>query len=270
MTQNIKPFRKVFVVIDPTRMIQPALIKGEWIAANDDAELVLYCCIYDEQYADNEPEQQTELELTRDWLTRLAAPLREKGTPVEIRAEWNADWRSSLLTATQAEDNSLVIKLASHHSAMGRRLKTTSDLLLVQECVCPVLLVAGNRLWDNGRLLAAVKLKPEDETHKRLNDRLLELSHSFATRAELNLYAVTAYKGDDFNFDRQQFADSCRLPRDQVFSAEGAPERVIAKIAEEIKANVIVIGNPGDGERNTAVLLIDLVQTDILFLPEFQ
>jgi nucleotide-binding universal stress UspA family protein len=111
-------------------------------------------------------------------------------------------------------------------------------------------------------------LKPEDDVHEALNEQLLELSHRIASQAELNLYAVTAYKGEDMYFDRQKFADMCRLPRDRVFSSDGAPERVIASVAGDIKADMIVIGNPGDGERNTAVLLIDQVDTDVLFLPQ--
>lgn len=268
MNDSIKSFEKLFVVIDPTRLIQPALIKGEWIASSNNAELILYCCIFDEGFADDEAEQQTELELTREWLERLAAPSRDKGINVEIRVDWSSDWRGAILKATQDEDSGLVIKLASRHSAMGRRLKRTSDLLLVQECACPVLLVGGNRVWGNRRLLAAVKLKPEDDVHEALNEQLLELSHRIASQAELNLYAVTAYKGEDMYFDRQKFADMCRLPRDRVFSSDGAPERVIASVAGDIKADMIVIGNPGDGERNTAVLLIDQVDTDVLFLPQ--
>ncbi|MGI9258937.1 MAG: hypothetical protein ACR2QQ_08880 [Gammaproteobacteria bacterium] len=268
MSDTMKSFDKLFVVLDPTRLIQPALIKGEWIASNNNAELTLYCCIFDEAFADDASEQQTEIELTREWLERLAGPPRDKGIAVEIRVEWNADWRGAVLAATQEEGSGLVIKLASRHSAMGRRLKRTSDLLLVQECACPVLLVGGNRVWDNRRLLAAVKLKPEDEIHERLNEQLLDLSHSIASQADLNLYAVTAYKGEDMYFDRQKFADMCRLPRDRVFSSDGSPERVIADVADDIKADMIVIGNPGDGERNTAVLLIDQVDTDVLFLPQ--
>ncbi len=268
MSDRMKSFEKIFVVIDPTRLIQPALIKGEWIASNADAALVLYCCIFNEAFADDESEQQTEIEITRECLERLAARPRENGIDVEIRVEWNSDWRGAVLAAAQDESSDLVIKLASRHSAMGRRLKRTSDLLLVQECACPILLVGKNRVWGNKRLLAAVKLKPEDNVHELLNEQLIDLSHNIASLAELNLYAVTAYKGDDMYFDRQKFANMCRLPRDRVFASDGAPERVIASVADDIKADMIVIGNPGDGERNTAVLLIDQADTDILFLPQ--
>jgi universal stress protein E len=267
MTKSNKAFQNLFVVIDPTRMIQPALIKAEWIAARDDAALRLYCCVFDERFAENRIEQQTELKLTHDWLERLAAPAREKGLKVDIEVAWNSDWRTSVLLATKAEKASLVIKSASQHSAVGRRLMQTSDWLLLNQCTSPILLVSGHRLWENKRILAAVKLKPEDKAHEQLNAELLNISHSVAERADLELFAVTAYKGDEMYFDRQRFADLCRLPRSSVFAQEGAPERAIAKIADDLKADVIVIGNPGEAKRNTARLLIDQVNADVLVLP---
>jgi len=268
VNQKITRFEKLFVVIDPTRMIQPALLRSERIARKEDASLLLYCCVYDERSDDDETERQIATEIARDWLERLAAPAREKGLDVELQVEWNADWRSAVLAAAKAAESDLVIKTASQHSAIGRRLMKTSDWLLLRECADPVLLVSGNRRWTNKKLLAAVKLKPEDEAHQRLNERLIDVSHTIATRAGFDAYAVTAHKGEEVFFDRQRFADLCRLPRNRVISAEGTPEQAIAAVADDIKPDVIVIGNPGGSTRNTARLLIDQVETDVLVLPQ--
>ena len=269
MDQNITRFEKLFVVMDPTRMIQPALLRSERIAAKENASLLLYSCVYDERLGDDETEQQIEIDLTREWLERLAVSTREKGLEVELQVEWNSDWRSAVLAAAKAAECGLVVKTASQHSAIGRRLMKTSDWLLLSECADPVLLVNGNRRWTKNKLLAAIKLKPQDEAHQRMNERLVDLSHTIATQAGFDRYAVTAYKGgEDIFYDRQQFADLCRLPRNRVFSNEGPPERVIATVAEDIKPDVIVIGNPRGSTRNTARLLIDQVETDVLVLPE--
>ena len=141
MSDKIDRFEKLFVVIDPTRMIQPALIKGEWIAAEGNASLCLYCCIFDERYADDEKQQQIEIELTQEWLERLATRGREKGLKVDTQVEWNANWRDAIVDAATAARSHLVIKRASRHSAMGRRLMKTSDWTLLKSCKCPVLLV---------------------------------------------------------------------------------------------------------------------------------
>lgn len=56
----------------------------------------------------------------------------------------------------------------------------------------------------------------------------------------MELYAATAYQGDDMFFDRQKLADLCRLLRSSVFAEEGAPERAIANVADNVKADFIV------------------------------
>ena len=39
--------RSVFVVLDPTRMVQPSLERAAWMAEQSGARLHLYCCVYD-------------------------------------------------------------------------------------------------------------------------------------------------------------------------------------------------------------------------------
>lgn len=267
MTDSTERFENVFVVIDPSRMIQPSLIKGERIAESNKTSLQLYCCVFDARYIDKAAEQKIEVDLTREWLKRLAAPARGKGLEVDIQVEWNADWREAIVDAANAAKSGLVVKAASHHSAVGRRLMKTSDWLLLKECACPVMLVSGHRLWEKRKLLAAVKLKPEDKVHEQLNENLIRVARAIASRADFELFAVTAYKGEEIFFDRQKFADACGLPRNHVFAEEGDPEDAIAKVAQNVGAEIIVIGNPGGSKRNTASLLIDQVDADVLVLP---
>ena len=257
----------VFVVIDPKRMLQPALIKGEWIATRDNSQLVVYCCIYDATLDQNEDAQQRELDLTRTWIERLAAPAEAYGLDVTVTVEWDNLWREAIVAAATGAHADLVIKTASRHTALGRRVLKTADWSLLAECVSPILLVRDGHLWENGTLLAAVKLKPEDSDHDRLNKRIVEASHDLAENAGFELHAATAFKGDDIYFDRQQFADSCGLPRNRVHGAAGSPQKAISSVAAEIGADIIVVGNAGHSMNETAQRLVDEVDADILVLP---
>lgn len=270
MSDKSKQFTSLFVVIDPMQLIQPALIKGESIATTDRASLHLYCCIFDERFANDSAEQQQEVDLTREWLERLAAPGRKDGLDIEVQVEWNQDWREAVVDAANASGCGLVIKTVSHHSAVGRRLVKTSDWMMLEGCTSPVLLVSGHRGWQNKKLLAAVKVKPEDEVHERLNSEVIDTARNLSTGAGLGLYVVTAYKGDGIFYDRQRFADLCGLPRNNVFSEEGAPEHAIAKVVDNIAPDVVVVGNPGKATGSTARRLIDQVNVDLLVLPDQQ
>lgn len=260
-------FERVFVVIDPMRMVQPALIKGEWIASRDGAQLVVYCCIYEESLDGDKAAQQRELEQTRHWLDRLVAPAEAYGLDVVVKVEWDNLWREAIIAAAKDSESDIIVKTSSRHSVLGRRFLKTADWSLLSECACPILLVSDAHLWESKKLLAAIKLKPEDPAHEGLNGLILQASHNIAEHAGFELHAVTAYKGDEIFSDRQKFADTCRLPRDRVHWAEGVPQKAITKLAAEVGADIIVVGNAGRSFNETAQRLIDEVSADVLVLP---
>ena len=264
MADQVQRLSKVFAVIDPARLIQPALIKGEWICEGNKSALIAYCCVHDED-ANTEAEQKRELDLTRDWLERIVARPRSAGLDVTIQLEWNKDWRNAIPMAAAEAGADMVIKTASKHTAIGRRLMKTSDWTLLEKTTCPVLLVSGTEPWDNRKLLAAVKQNPEDAQREELNERIVEIAHIVAEGTGFELFAAAAFKGDNMYFDRQKFADLCRLPRNKVHSGEGAAYKGIAKVAEEIGADIILIGNPAGSD--TAGSLIDQVNKDVFVLP---
>lgn len=264
MAEKAGGLSKVFAVIDPARLIQPALIKGEWICQGNDAELTAYCCIYDED-ATSKADQQRELDLTREWLERIVTRPRSEGVDVKIQLEWNKDWRSAIPAAASAAKTDMVIKTASKHTAIGRRLMKTSDWTLLQKTVTPVLLVSGTEPWENRTLLVAVKQNPEDAAYVELNQRIVDLAHTVADGAGFELYAAAAVKGDDLHFDRQKYADACRLPRNRVLTGAGAAHKGIAKVADQIDADIVLVGNPSGSD--TAGSLIDQVNRDVFVLP---
>jgi len=63
---------KVFAILDPTRMVQPALDKAEWVAERNQASLTLYCCVYDTELAFQRESQDAAVGLARAWIERLA------------------------------------------------------------------------------------------------------------------------------------------------------------------------------------------------------
>jgi universal stress protein E len=265
------PLSKVFVVLDPTRMVQPALEKAEWAAERNRANLHLYCCVYDTHLAFQREAQDAAVELARHWLERLAERPRSKGLGVSIEVEASPDWREAVVAAAAGSGADLIVKTASLHGPIARRLMKTSDWMLLQRSPNPVLLVNPIQQANTKLVLAAVKLKPGDEAHIALNEQVVTLSHRIANALEAELHAVTVYKGDEIFFDRQQFADGCRLPRNRVHATEGAVHRGIAEVAERIGAGVIIVGcaqGEGAGSSDAARRIVDEVRTaDVIVLP---
>jgi universal stress protein E len=267
------PIKNVFVVLDPTRMVQPALDKAEWVAARNQARLHLYCCVYDTHLAFQREAQDAAVELAAQWLERLADRARAKGLTVTIEVESSPDWRDAIAAAAASSECDLIVKTTSLHGPVTRRLMKTADWTLIRHCPSPVLLVNPIQPANTKVVLAAIKLKPADDVHIGLNEKVVEMSHRISGILGAELHAVTVYKGDDVFFDRQQFADGCRLPRNRVHAVEGPVHRGIAEVAAKIGAGVIIVGCAESADNSgkstdAARLVIDEIRTaDIIVLP---
>jgi len=263
--------RKIFVVIDPRRLVQSALEKGEWLARRNGAELELYCSVDPENAADAEAQSRL-IERTQSWIERLVEKTREEGVKLSVRVEANRDWREAIAAAAAASGADLVIKTASPRGPLRRRLMQTADWTLLRNCSLPILLASPTQVGLPKIVLAAVKVKPEERVYVQLNRRVIDLSHRIADLLNAELHAVTVYRGDGIFFDRQKFADECRLPRNRVHAVEGPSYEGIAQVAEQLGAGVVVVGSAPRPARGsilgaTAERVIDEVPGDVVVLP---
>lgn len=261
---------KILVVLDPTRMVQPALNKAEEVATLSGADLHLYCCLESSRRAD--PRDHSLDDATR-WLERLAGSSRELGLKVSVTAESSSDWRQAIVEMAARDGCDLVVKSASQHLPMRRVLLKSSDWLLLGNCPCSMLFVKTERPWSKRKVLAAVKITPEGETHRILNNGVLKVGRQVADTLQSEMHAVTVYNGDDAWFDRQVFADKCELPRDRIHANEGRPQKAISQVADELDADILVIGTVSESDAaggrvgHTAEKIIDEIGIDVLALP---
>lgn len=269
-TSNVE---SVFVVIDPMHLVQPGLAKAEWVAARNSAKLHLYCCIWEAGLESDRVRVEQAIAATRAWLQRIAAA-SELAIDVSIEVDWHADWRRRIVEAARASGADLIVKSMSQHGPVRRQLMQTSDWMLLRDASCPTLLVHPNRAANPKTVLAAVKLKPGSKTYTSLNGKVLSLGRRLAAAFAADLHAVTVYKDEDIYFDRQQFADSCELPRNRIHATDGPPVRGIAATAAKIGADVVIIGCAGEESSqrgivigDTAQRVIDEVDTDVIVIP---
>jgi universal stress protein E len=274
--------RRIFVILDPTTMNQPSLIMGETIAEDflssgaTDVSLHLYACIaedtvrrppdMDEQTA--RAEEQSRIE---NWVERLAERSRSQGLAVVTEVEIRPNWREAITTAVARQPCTVAIKNMTEQSRLTRWVRQTSDWRLLRDTACPLLLVKSYARRHIRKLLVAIKHKPDADIYEAANDRLLKTGRTMADSVGAELHVLTAYQGEDYP-DRQKFADRCGLPRNRVHAAVGTPEDVIASVARELPADLLVIarvGKPGSREKlgRTAEKVIDSLYCNILVLP---
>jgi universal stress protein E len=262
-------------------MEQASLEWGEKIALDmkehrsQEVHLHVYCCINHKSVSavpngEFEQIEQATIKRVDEWVQRLVMHTRTLGIPVETEVEWDADWRQAIVAAAKRQKSNVVIKNLTQHARLVRLVRDTADWQLLRDCQCPVLLVKTGRLYGVNKILVAVK-HTEDEAYREANTGIVERAQRLADDLGATLHAVTCYESHD-RPDRQRFADSFGLERNQVTAAMGSPAKVIASVAEEVGADLLIIARVARPEStgllgDTARKVIDEIDTDVLVLP---
>lgn len=264
---------KIFVVVDPTTDQQTALERAARMAERNSAlSLHVYCAIFSSATAgDLEGLKRVEISRHQAWIEDLVTPIREQGSNVEIEVEWTSQWRDALAPAADRCGANLIVKAAGQHWAAGRRLLKTSDWTLLRNAHCPVYMAKGKILDKGANILVALDLKKEDDLHSTLNERVISFGQNLGKNVtDATLHAVNAYSSSERYVYPEDLTKKLDIPSNQAHTVEGQPARVIAEVAEKVKADLVVIGNASrQGARaavigNTAEKVLDAVDANVL------
>ncbi len=265
--------RKIFCVIDPTTNTQRALTRAAYIASGTGAAVHAYLCIYshsDQPSEDREDMRAAELAKHDAWLERIVETVRARGVEVSVEIDWQDDWRAALGPAAARAGADLIVKSSFRRSAPQRRLLKTADWTLMRSAPCPVLLVKSDLPLSQGSVLAAVHLGAEDPEHQALNDAVIAYANSVASAAGVDLHAVNAYAGSDHFVHPPDLARRVGIPRTHAHVGDAEPEELIAQVAREIGAQLVVVGSVarrgirGAVVGNTAERILDHVDADVV------
>lgn len=277
----------LLTVIDPTTDDQAALKRAEQLAVDTGAQIHAFCCTYVEDMADfasrKDAKHQTVIE-TKERLHKLTDPLKDEKISVTTEAYWNEDWQESVIHACGRSGATMVIKAASPHSNIARQLTKTSDFSLLRNASCPVLLTRSGSPWQNRRILAAVDIDSNDTEHDLLNNAVVTEAQKLARATGFDLFLVAAMEGNadfstifnlledekDDETEAELVAQRFGVNPDRVIIENGSARKVIADTADDINADVLVIGTVARKGLsaaivgNTAEKLLDELAIDIL------
>ena len=264
---------KIFVVIDPTTDQQTGLDHAVRMSAGNDASsLHVYCAVYNNpKSSDFEAMKRVEISRYRAWVDTLVAPLRQQGREVEVEIEWTDQWRDALAPAARRCGADLIVKAASSHRVAGRRLLKTADWTLLRQTHCPVYLAKGGVIDKGASFLLALDLRKEDDLYSTLNERVIKFGQMLAQNVpDSSLHAVNAYVSSQRFVYPDALAAKVGIPTQQAHTIEGAPAKVIAEVANDIKADVVIIGNASRQSVKVAMIgstaekVLDAVDANVL------
>ncbi|MCE0558780.1 universal stress protein UspE [Motilimonas sp. E26] len=296
-------FRNILVVIDPTKEEQAALSRAAYICQKEEnAKLKLFLSVYDFSFEmttmlsleEREAMRSSVIAQQMDWLEELAAPYRNQGLLIDTKVIWHNRPFESIIQETLDFGHDLVVKATHHHPKLQSVIFTPTDWHLLRKCPEPLLLVKKHDWPENGTILAAINATAEDDEHLALNDKITNEALDVAKMINAHVSVVNAYPSTPMNialelpdFNPVEYRDAIKerhqqmlqkhgekhaIPLDRQHVIEGLAEDVIPQIAEELDAELVVLGTVGRTGLsaaligNTAEHLIDSLNCDLLAL----
>jgi len=258
-------------VIDPTRQDQWALRKAASMAKDrDDVEVYAMLCAWSaKECADKDELKSVELRRNTLWLEEIVAPYADQGVGITPITVWNEDWREAICDTAREHDIDLVVKRAS-----GRQKSlASSDRQLIRTLKSALLLVKHDPSRDLRKILVAVDFNATEESHTALNEAIMELGCRIrGSSEELQLHSVSAYPESDKFVHAPDVAKKLGIDRAQAHVRRGNAAEVIPFFANEIDADLVIIGNVGRRGLsgitvgNTAEKILTDIRSDVLVI----
>ena len=234
--------RKFLVIVDPSHERHLALERMLDIILQRRQEWVIEINLLIGFESDDKGDPDTPDEVVRsnDWFKGLLHPLDESGVDYSAELFWTRSWRKSILSAAERYACDTIMLCES--SAENKTGITDSKWELVRRANCDVVIVDEGTKAPIECILAAVNTQSSDPVHIALNERILKRGQFLADYFEAEFHVVNAYKDSEDFPDRELIRRMTGLPRENIHRDMGKPEDVIAGIAEQVKADMVVLG----------------------------
>ena len=269
---------KLLVVIDPTTDDQPALQKASEFAEALDADLAIFCCIFNSDFAHAEWVTGDKLDHLRQKaideqfavLEKMTEPLRDKGLRVTQKVAWDRPLNEAIVREAIEIEPDFVFKDTHHHSALSRTLLTNTDWHLIRECPFPLWLVKPDGERKTASVMAAVDPTDEHGQTTLLDQQILGSAQFIADHLHKPLQLVHVFEpppmllagtlpgsapsaGVDMGTISEQahqahadaldrFAREAGITPANVHMKEGDQVELLPEAATELNAEVVVMG----------------------------
>lgn len=261
-------FRKILVFPIELRRTDPAVATAADMAERTGAELFV-ASVWPSSDRSAETAQARELwRLERERASeRLVAELHGRGLTVRAHVLTDGDTVPLLLAHIQKWELDLVIKTAREADVPTGRVYSTVATRLLQRSPCPVWIVRPRQQPGAARVLAAVGPFGGAYEAQKADSDVLDVATQLAAARGGELHLVSAWyplmmrrylSAEDYRV----YVRSCKLDAVEglrqllaahptkvawknVHVKSGPADQVIARVADEIDADVIVVGSAG-------------------------
>ena len=296
----MRDYHKILVVADPTSDKQAALARAVELAKHNNASITVFLSIFDFSYEmtsilsniEREAMRQGVIDQRVAWLNDIIAPYVSKGLSINTDVIWHNRPFESIIQHAIAGEYDLLVKGTHQHDKLKAVIFTPTDWHLMRKAPLPVLMVKDHDWPVAGKILCAVNVTTEDPEHQQLNGKIIDYAKALAIKFDAEVHLVNGYPGTPVNlaielpdFDAHSYNESIRMQHEQRVDylageygiapqhchvKEGLPEDVIPELAEQLDAELVILGTVGRTGfsaaliGNTAEHVIDSLTCDLL------
>lgn len=265
---------KILIVVDPTHdkpvALNRAIVTTELIANTPGAPTEVQMHILVAADMDNNDTSADNVKMRRDrewFLKDVLSPLEDSGLNYSLEVSWSSDWYGSILKTAEDFGAELILLPMMQKPSNAERLFSESIWRLLRTAACPVLIVQPAAQSNRSVVLAAVNFQSHKSEYQKLNELIIERGQWISKTYDAKMHVVNAYSDSLHYPDRTQLAQRTEVDTANIHVKNGDADDVIAGVANEVKADIVVIGTRSRFNRwrgNTAEKIITKVDCDIL------
>lgn len=294
--------QKILAVIDPTIEDQKALKRAIELAQKTHANVTAFLTIFDFSYEmttmlssdEREVMRQSVIDDRLQWLEKIVNSNEHASVNIDCKVVWHNRPFEAIIEQVIDEEFDMVIKGTHQHDKLKSIIFTPTDWHILRKCPCPVLLVKDHQWPANGNIVAAVNVGSDEDEHISLNTKITEQAVRLSKVINANVHLINSYPGTPVNiaieipeFNSSEYnetmlrhhqdamtkhAEKFGINVNNTHVKEGLPEDVINLVAEQLDAELVILGTIGRTGisatliGNTAEHVIDRLSCDVLAL----
>jgi universal stress protein E len=299
-------YQKILAVIEPELSTQKSLARAIEIASMNGASITAFLSIYDFSYEmttmlsmdERENMRQAVIDDRTEWLVNLVSEkFSHHNASIDVKIVWHNRPYESIIYEVIDKGYDLIVKGTQQHDSLKSVIFTPTDWHIMRKAPVPVLLVKEHDWPCGGQILAAINVGVDDDNHISLNEEITKQALHFAKLLSSNVHLVNSFPGTPANivieipeFDPTTYDESAKLHHEQCMQvhsekhhinkqhchvAIGLPEDVITQYAEQLDAELVVLGTIGRQGisaallGNTAEHVIDKLNCDVLTIKPY-
>ncbi|MFT4941299.1 MAG: universal stress protein E [Paraglaciecola sp.] len=266
--------KRIMVVISGKRKQHEALERALKFTQYNEVHIHLFNSIYEPvmeltDVLSSEHRKEMKEQYLSDrhlYMESIAETLHKKNVKCSIHLTWHRELHEAIEEAVIELKPDLVIKRISADAGSINPFTMPVDRHLLRYCPAPLLLVNSGS-WSDGPLLAAVDPMTSDERHIALNHEILEYTKMLGHLTENIMHTVNTFQtpsmspatdlpGIDYELIRKDTSNAHKekmqsllmkhdVAAENMHVVEGSPENTIPKIAQEIGAQLVILGTIG-------------------------